>query len=285
MVRFFLSGAALAALVACQPAVPDSGVGVTSAQASAARDAQLAGLPAPAPVDAGTPLDPAARPLPASVTAAVTGDSTESQAAAAAAAANSGVAPVDASPSNPPPAVVNSSGISSEQNFDAVSAERSIESDAQRLAANRAQYQVIAPTDLPVRPGTNTPNIVEYALRTNNPVGTQIYRRTNVLSAQRYARNCAGYESPAAAQTDFLSRGGPERDRRGLDPDGDGFACDWNPTPFRAARQSSAPAAASPATPATTTSSTAPTATAPTAPTTTGAPGVSVVPPLAISTE
>ena len=32
-----------------------------------------------------------------------------------------------------------------------------------------------------------------------------------------------------------LPCGGPERDPRGLDPDGDGFACDWDPAPFRAA--------------------------------------------------
>ena len=31
-----------------------------------------------------------------------------------------------------------------------------------------------------------------------------------------------------------LERGGPQRDRLGVDPDGDGFACSWNPTPFRA---------------------------------------------------
>ena len=41
--------------------------------------------------------------------------------------------------------------------------------------------------------------------------------------------------SDAAAQEAFLKAGGPERDRYGLDPDGDGFACRWDPTPFRAA--------------------------------------------------
>jgi hypothetical protein len=37
------------------------------------------------------------------------------------------------------------------------------------------------------------------------------------------------------AQEAFLSEGGPERDRLGVDPDGDGFACRWDPTPFRRA--------------------------------------------------
>ena len=39
----------------------------------------------------------------------------------------------------------------------------------------------------------------------------------------------------ARAQIDFLAKGGPERDRLGVDPDGDGYACAWNPAPFRAA--------------------------------------------------
>ena len=48
-------------------------------------------------------------------------------------------------------------------------------------------------------------------------------------------RACAKYSSSDLAQSDFLAQGGPRRDRLGLDPDGDGFACAWNPQPFRAA--------------------------------------------------
>ena len=29
--------------------------------------------------------------------------------------------------------------------------------------------------------------------------------------------------------------GGPERDQFGIDPDGDGYACSWDPSPFRKA--------------------------------------------------
>ena len=43
--------------------------------------------------------------------------------------------------------------------------------------------------------------------------------------------------APTPAQQAFLEAGGPERDRKGLDPDGDGYACAWDPTPFRAAVQ------------------------------------------------
>ncbi|MCH2095005.1 MAG: hypothetical protein MK160_07790, partial [Rhodobacteraceae bacterium] len=117
-----------------------------------------------------------------------------------------------------------------------VSAERSIESDAARIAQNREQYTVIEPTALPVRPGTDQPNIVAYALQTTNPVGASLYRRSTLTTEARHKRNCAAYRTADDAQEAFLSLGGPEKDRKTLDPDGDGFACDWDPTLFRLAR-------------------------------------------------
>lgn len=153
---------------------------------------------------------------------------------ATAAALNSGVAPVEASPANPAPQIAtNAVGISDENNFDAVSGQRDIAQDATLIAQNRAQYVVIEPTDVPVRPGTDQPNIVEFALRTTNPVGAQLYRRLGLTREARHLRACAAYPSPDLAQEAFLAQGGPDRDRRGLDPDGDGFACRWDPTPFR----------------------------------------------------
>lgn len=253
MIRHMIPGLALALLAACQPSVPDSArSGPTSTVANAQREAALAGspvvstLPAAAPVSSA-PLsagsdDPAMRPLPDSVTAAVTGTPMPGPDLQGT-AANSGVMPLEASPSNPPPEAVNPTGISAEQDFDAVSATRTIESDAQKIAANRAQYTLVQPTELPTRPGTSQPNIVEYALRTNNPVGAPLYRRGGILSAQRHTQACARFASPDQAQTEFLSRGGPERDRGGLDPDGDGFACSWDPTPFRKARAAATGAA------------------------------------------
>ena len=53
--------------------------------------------------------------------------------------------------------------------------------------------------------------------------------------AGRTQRGCAVYRSPDQAQIDFRASGGPQRDRKGLDPDGDGYACAWDPAPFRAA--------------------------------------------------
>lgn len=131
---------------------------------------------------------------------------------------------------------VDSAAISDEQDFDAVSERETIESDAERIARQREAYTVIQPTALPERSGAERPNIVAFALETTNALGQQVYRRSSVNAENRFARACARYASADLAQEAFLSSGGPERDRRGMDPDGDGFACAWDPTPFRAAR-------------------------------------------------
>ena len=174
------------------------------AQDQQVRDAEFAGLPAPIEV-----LDT----LPTEIVPEV-----EEEIAA-------NTAPLPA-PNNP--------GLSDEQDFGAVSDRQSIESDAERLERNRALYTLIEPTEVPLRPGTDIPNIVAYAIKTSNPIGQPLYLRP-FKSQNRSLWNCAKYVSDAAAQEAFLKAGGPERDRYGLDPDGDGFACRWDPTPFRAA--------------------------------------------------
>lgn len=131
--------------------------------------------------------------------------------------------------------VIQSSGISDEQDFDAVSERESIESDAERLARAAEAYQVIQPTALPERPANTGPDIVSYALNAPNRVGQPWYSRFMFSGQRRYERNCAAYRSAEEAQRDFLTRGGPERDPRGIDPDGDGFACNWDPAPYLAA--------------------------------------------------
>ncbi|SMX49520.1 hypothetical protein [Maliponia aquimaris] len=224
--------AAALAVSACAPSVPDSaanvpdpgtGVGFGSySDYAARREAQLNGQSGSIPV--------------APDVAAAALDSAEARAASAAIAANSGVAPVEARPGNPPPPVVaNARGISGENDFTAVSATRDIAADAAMIERNRAQYTLVAPEALPAREDGG-PNIVEYALRTTNPVGTALYKRSVLNTQSRHQRACAGYASPDLAQEDFLASGGPEKDRKGLDPDGDGFACGWNPAPFRAVR-------------------------------------------------
>ena len=93
-------------------------------------------------------------------------------------------------------------------------------------------YVLIEPTSLPRRPGSNIPSIVEFAIKTTNPVGTQLYSRP-FASKTRFDWNCAKYSSQSAAQEEFLVWGGPKGDPKGIDPDGDGFACYWDPKPFR----------------------------------------------------
>lgn len=127
--------------------------------------------------------------------------------------------------------VHNNTGISDEQDFNAVSSRVTIEGDKERLARNRAQYQVIQPTAIPERTTTGA-NIVEYALKTTNNPGTPMYKRSSLRLTDPLVA-CARYGSPDLAQQAFLESGGPERDRKGLDPDGDGFACTWDPRPFR----------------------------------------------------
>ena len=127
-------------------------------------------------------------------------------------------------------------GVSDEQDFDAVKSRESIESDKARIEANRAQYVVIQPGALPTRSGDTGPNIAEYAIATNNPVGVTLYNRPSIYLVNVKAA-CTKYTSPDLAQQAFLVNGGPQSDRKGLDPDGDGFACDWDPRPFRAALQ------------------------------------------------
>ncbi len=145
---------------------------------------------------------------------------------------------VQASPTNAAPQIAGngSTGISDEQSFEAVANRETIQSDAERRAQQAAAYQVVQPTALPQRDGETGPNIVEYALNAPNKRGQEWYSRFILGGVGgRFERNCASYRSPDAAQRDFLARGGPERDPRGIDPDGDGFACGWDPAPFLAA--------------------------------------------------
>ncbi len=223
--RYLLLGVAALALSNCAPTGPGS-----YDDYAARRDAQLSSnaqsVPAPSDVQSST--------LGGSGSSAVDA-ARDALAREEAAEANSGVVPVNAAPANPPPQVVsNSAGISEENSFEAVSEERDIEDDAAMIERNRAQYQVITPTSLPTRPGTNEPNIVQYALQTSNPVGTQLYSRSRFRAQTKYERSCGQFTSDDLAQEAFLADGGPERDRQGMDPDGDGYACQWDPTPYRA---------------------------------------------------
>lgn len=200
-------------LAGCGPQVPASNAGPgfqnyrEYMRQQAARDAQLRGqAAAPAQALPGGPAAPAAQ-----------GPGADPLRTAG----------VQASPAN-------RAGISDEQSFDAVSARETIESDAARRAAQAAAYQVVQPTAVPQRSGDTGPNIVAYALETRNARGQQVHARSFARQSVM-SRNCARYQSDDAAQRAFLENGGPQRNYQGLDPDGDGFACGWDPAPFRLA--------------------------------------------------
>jgi hypothetical protein len=216
----------LAALAACAPAIPDSGAGfdVYDEGRRAAVDAELEGRTDPA-----TGRDTSQ--------ASGSPDVAEMAAAALDRESSAGDSSVDASPLNRPPQVVTSAtGISSENDFDAVSDQRSIEQDAALIAQNRSQYEVMRPTSVSDRPSDSGVSIVAFALRTDHAVGEPRYSRSSLASKSREARNCRAYASADLAQEAFLAAGGPEKDREGLDADGDGYACAWNPAPYRRAR-------------------------------------------------
>lgn len=257
---------AFCAVAACTPGIPDSGAGVgfdNSIEAQRARDAALEngttinGQPLipptaisqetiPSAATAVSTSVPAAtavtsqpltavstpRPVPTGTDADI---ALETAAALSLANSNSGQTPLQASPANPAPAQRNNVGISDENNFGSVSGERSISDDANLIASNRSQRQQIQPTALPKRSGSSQPNIVEYALQTDNPRGNRLYSRTGISLAAKSKRNCAKFVSPDQAQSAFLANGGPQKDRQALDPDGDGYACAWDPSRFRQA--------------------------------------------------
>ena len=122
------------------------------------------------------------------------------------------------------PSLAQTGTVGNAQNIAAVPAR----TDAQQAAAlRRAQTFTVPPPPTDARV-----NIIGYALNAPNVKGQEWYSRSLFSGQGRFERNCLKYASADAAQIDFLAAGGPERDRKGIDPDGDGFACGWDPAPF-----------------------------------------------------
>lgn len=227
-------------LAACAPKIPDSGAGVgfedydTYLEQQRARDAALS---APIAQPPAAPGAIAQGPIAQGPVVQVQPRSPEQQTAQAALEAV-GFEPtpqVITQVVSPAPAAVdpNNPNLSDEQDFQAVSQRQTIQSDAQRRQAQSAQYQVVAPTAVPERPEGTGSTPLEFAMRTSHPVGQRMYRRGFGASQSRAERACRGYSSEELAQDAFLQAGGPDRDRLGLDPDGDGYACRWDPQVYR----------------------------------------------------
>jgi hypothetical protein len=258
--RLPLAALALTLLTACDPPVPDSGPVVrgagfeTPAQIAEREAALRRGTPTPSqtiqppPAAPGTfitegnaiepPLTEAERVAletratlglpPPSPPAALPSDVIE------AVPDPVGPAPLPPGPSTLAPELDRDNpSISREQDFGAVASERSIAADAARVEAAREQFQIVDPGPLQ-RPGEVGPNIVSYAIDSAQPVGAAGTFRRGFTASQRAAeRRCANYRNADAAQEAFLGAGGPQQDRLGLDPDGDGNACGWNPATYR----------------------------------------------------
>jgi hypothetical protein len=84
-------------------------------------------------------------------------------------------------------------------------------------------------------------NVVAFALSTEHAVGQRVYPRFPFRLGGREVR-CCDFRTTDLAQDWFLTNEGPERDRAGLDPDGDGFACNWSPERYRAEARAAQPA-------------------------------------------
>lgn len=253
--RFSLPICAALALAACQPAVPESGVGFGDYQSYLkAREGQLAGSTvssAPTVQNAGaaigaetvtaTPLGATSTaalpvaPIAAPAVAPVAGAPIQTSAALAtplasttAASSAAVVAAPAALPASDPSAPLPASILAAIPGA----------APAATPAAT-APVAAPAPSTAPVSASSTnpdgSPNLVVYALNAPNRLGQPVYARSGDSAASTKA--CGRYRSADLAQTAFLDQGGPQTDRKNLDPDGDGFACKWDPTPFQKARE------------------------------------------------
>ena len=102
--------------------------------------------------------------------------------------------------------------------------------EARRQAAE-SQLVIVEPEPVPQQ--DINANVVAFARQTTHPVGTKVYNRPVFRDRFQSASVCRRFESDEEAQRQFLSTGGPNNDRYNLDPDGDGFACGFDPERYR----------------------------------------------------
>ena len=75
-------------------------------------------------------------------------------------------------------------------------------------------------------------NVAKFARDTKNNKGEKIFTRLSFSIYDNW-NECSKFKTKDEAQRKFLKDGGPYNDRFNLDPDGDGFACDWDPEIYR----------------------------------------------------
>ena len=79
---------------------------------------------------------------------------------------------------------------------------------------------------------TDYVNVAKFARDTKNNKGEKIFTRLS-FSIYNNWNECSKFKTRDEAQRKFLKEGGPYKDIFNLDPDGDGFACDWDPEIYR----------------------------------------------------
>ena len=75
-------------------------------------------------------------------------------------------------------------------------------------------------------------NVARFARETKNKKGEKIYTRLGFSIYDNW-NECSKFKTKDDSQRKFLKDGGPYKDRFNLDPDGDGFACEWDPGIYR----------------------------------------------------
>ena len=75
-------------------------------------------------------------------------------------------------------------------------------------------------------------NVAKFARDTKHKIGEEVFTRT-IYSIYNNWNECSKFKTKDDAQRKFLSNGGPYKDKFNLDPDGDGFACEWDPEIYR----------------------------------------------------
>ena len=79
---------------------------------------------------------------------------------------------------------------------------------------------------------TDYVNVARFARSTKNKKGEKVYARLSFSIYDNWTE-CSKFKNKDEAQRKFLKDGGPFNDKFNLDPDGDGFACAWDPEIYR----------------------------------------------------
>ena len=75
-------------------------------------------------------------------------------------------------------------------------------------------------------------NVAKFARDTKNKKGEKVYTRSSIIIYNNW-NECSKFRTQDDAQRKFIKDGGPYNDKFNLDPDGDGFACKWDPEIYR----------------------------------------------------